>query len=831
MVAARTNRDGSEVFRLPEPLSTGALQTPLNAIRMQDEVLYADPVVPPSTLARAQSASAPSEERIEEIVVKLKDEQSQLDAANDRPLADATVRALSQIAGVELRYARPMSGGAHVLQLASALSLSEAQAIASRLHEDSAVEYADVVTRAVPLRVPNDPFYGLQWHYFEPVGGVNLPAAWDVTTGSPNVVVAVVDTGILPDHPDLAGRIVPGYDFIKDPQRANDGDGRDPDPRDPGDWSSPGQCGSSDPGEWSSWHGTHVAGTIGAASNNTLGVAGVNWTSKILPVRVLGRCGGTLVDVADGIRWAAGLAVAGAPTNQNPARVINLSLGSERPCGALYQSAIDDAVAAGAIVVVAAGNAATNVANHAPANCNGVITVVATNREGGRAYYSNFGQLAEVSAPGGDLRPRYDGPYGVLPYDAVLSTSNEGLGAAAAHDYNYKQGTSMAAPHVSGIVSLMLSVNPSLTPSQALALLQSTARPFPFGSTCSTSLCGAGIANAAAAVAAAKPVSPSLGVLENPPPGGAVSGIGLFSGWHCDAKDVRLVVDGTHVIEAAYGTSRNDTRTACGDTDNGFGALFNMAILGDGMHEVVAYADGLEFGRARFRVTTLGEPFVRNASATYTLQHFPALGARTRVRWQEANQNFVIIPAVQDAQPEGASIVASVAKKTDISTEPSATGAGVLEIPHHGSFQSGIGVMSGWHCDASEITIVVDGTTTIRPSYGTSRSDTRGICGDTDNGFGVLFNYANLGAGTHEAVVYADGVEFGRSTFTVTTFGSPFVTGLAGSYLLPDFPAPGTDVVITWQQSAQNFVITERRTRPGDTSSAAFLEQPIDLFE
>ncbi len=832
VVAARTSRDGSEVFRLPEPLGSAELQAPLNAVRMLDEVLYADLVVPTLEHARSQGADTPSEERVEKIVVKLRDAQSRADAANNRPLPAATVRTLSQIAGVELHYARPMSGGAHVLRLAIPMSLPEARAVAARLHEDAAVEYADVVTRAVPLRTPNDEFYGLQWHYFEPLGGVNLPAAWDVTTGSPGIVVAVVDTGILPDHPDLAGRVLPGYDFISDPIRARDGDGRDPDPRDPGDWARPRDCGASDPGENSSWHGTHVAGTIGAASNNALGVAGVNWTSKILPVRVLGRCGGDPDDIADSIRWAAGLRVPGVAANGNPARVINLSLGGPGPCGPVYQSAIDDALAAGAVVVVAAGNHAVDAANYVPAGCNGVITVAATDRAGGRAYYSNFGRVVEISAPGGDKTRVYDGPYGRLPYDAILSTLNDGLTTRGSHTYGFYQGTSMAAPHVSGIASLMLPVNPALTPSQLLALLQGTARPFPFGSTCSTSLCGAGIANAAAAVAAAKPTAPKVGFLENPPSGGAVSGIGLLSGWVCDADEVRLVVDGTHVIEAAYGTGRADTQAVCGDSDNGFGVLFNMALLGDGMHEVVAFADGVEFGRAKFRVTTLGQPFVRNARGTYALNHFPAFGAITYVRWQEANQNFVIIPAEHASQREAPQSLASADEgEDDSAARPSAAAVGVLEIPHHGSHQSGISVMSGWHCGASEILIVVDGTLVLRPSHGTGRSDTLGICGDTDNGFGVLLNYNLLGGGVHEAVAYADGVEFGRSTFTVTTFGTPFVSGLSGSYLLNDFPAPGTDVVITWQQAAQNFVITERRARSGGSTSRAFLDPPADFFQ
>src|SRR5205823_4685517 len=200
--------------------------------------------------------------------------------------------------------------------------------------------------------VPNDTMYGQQWHYFEARGGINLPPAWDVTTGSASLTVAVVDSGVVP-HADLAGRLVPGYDFISDASMSNDGDGRDADARDPGDYGCNGAA--------SSWHGTHVAGTIGAASNNGAGVAGINWSSKILPVRVMGKCGGYTSDIVDGMRWAAGIAVIGVPANANPARVINLSLGSDGACSSAFQSAVNDVIARGTVVVAAAGNSNSDV--------------------------------------------------------------------------------------------------------------------------------------------------------------------------------------------------------------------------------------------------------------------------------------------------------------------------------------------------------------------------------------------------------------------------------------------------------------------------------------
>ncbi|MCX7671772.1 MAG: S8 family serine peptidase, partial [Anaerolineae bacterium] len=235
-------------------------------------------------------------------------------------------------------------------------------------------------------------------------------------------------------------------------------------------------------------------GTIGAASNNGTGVAGINWQSLILPVRVLGRCGGAISDIADGMRWAAGLPVPGAPANSHPARVINLSLGGLGTCGTTYQDAIHAIVAAGATVVVAAGNSNADAGLYRPANCDDVITVAATNRNGSRASYSNFGSVVEISAPGGETMS--------TSANGVLSTLNTGTQGPVAATYAYYQGTSMAAPHVAGVASLLYSLNPGLTPAQILAILQSTVTHFPAGSTCNTSDCGAGIVNAGAAVAA-----------------------------------------------------------------------------------------------------------------------------------------------------------------------------------------------------------------------------------------------------------------------------------------------------------------------------------------
>jgi serine protease len=439
-------------------------------------------------------------------------------------LPPARMQALSAAAGASLAYRRAMSGGARVLTLPYRMTVVEAEAIAARLSEDPNVEYAEPDRRAFPLATPNDTRYSEQWDLQEPLGGANLPTAWDTTKGATGIVIAIVDTGILPNHADLTGgRIVQGYDFISldtfgscasRPCTANDGDGRDSDPSDPGDWITAQENAGTDPttGAFfqgcaspftqldSSWHGSHVTGTAAANSDNATGIAGINWNSKILPVRVLGKCGGYVSDIVDAIRWAAGLTDSGSPdhlSNANPANVINLSLGIARPCSLTpsIQSAINDVVAAGVVVVVAAGNSSSDAANTSPASCNGVIAVAANNRDGGIASYSNSGSVVAITAPGGELTP--SDSYGIL---STVNTGTKGP-VAGGDDYVFYQGTSMATPHVTGVVSLMLSSNCTLTPSQILQELQTTARPM--GAGCPTADCGAGILDAAAAVSLA----------------------------------------------------------------------------------------------------------------------------------------------------------------------------------------------------------------------------------------------------------------------------------------------------------------------------------------
>jgi serine protease len=391
-------------------------------------------------------------------------------------------------------------GGFRTIELDEPVPVAEARALADALVADGLVAIAEPDVRLTIAQAPDDPLYGLQWHLSSsyegaPAYGIGVEEAWQVTTGSPQVVVAVIDTGILP-HPDLAGRVLPGYDMVSSPTVGNDGDGRDPDPSDPGD-----SCGQTP----SSWHGTHVAGTIGASTDNGIGVAGVDQQARILPVRALGTCGGSSVDTADAIRWAAGLAVAGTPRNAHPARVINISLGGLWPCFAVLQSAIFDVTAIGVTVVAAAGNDAVDASLQTPANCPGVLTVAATTRTGDRAAYSNVGSIVDVAAPGGQRVSRFE--------ERVLSTLNAGTTAPQLDDagwgYAWYQGTSMAAPHVSGVVSLMLAVDGSLSPSRIGEILRSTATAFPPSSQCSAAVpCGTGILDAGAAVRASVPPPP-----------------------------------------------------------------------------------------------------------------------------------------------------------------------------------------------------------------------------------------------------------------------------------------------------------------------------------
>ena len=297
-------------------------------------------------------------------------------------------------------------------------------------------------------------------------------------------------------------------------------------------------------------------------------------------------------------------------------------------------------------------------------------------------------------------------------------------------------------------------------------------------------------------------------VFENPQPGSFQSGMGVISGWVCDAERIDIVFYSSFTgvdmygysqdspvayYQAAYGTNREDTKKVCGDIDNGFGLLFNWNRLGPGTYTVLALADWGVFGIATVTVTTLGKEVLEGASGEFVVEGFPADGSDVTLRWQQSLQNFVIQGGMGS------------------SGGTSGVPPRVLENPQPGSFQSGVGVISGWVCEAEQVDIVFNpGTTkeqTVRAAYGTEREDTEDDCHDINNGFGLLFNWNRLGTGQHTVSARADGVEFGSATFTVTTFDTEFLTGVGKHARLENFPAPGTDIIVAWQESLQNFTI------------------------
>ncbi|MGL4610109.1 MAG: S8 family peptidase [Trueperaceae bacterium] len=362
---------------------------------------------------------------------------------------------------------------------ASTLSQADTLALAEDLAQRSDVAYAHPNWLLHTFKTPDDEFYEAQWHY----GAMSLPAAWDIEDGSSNpITVAVVDSGIV-SHPDL--QTEPGYDFISDAASSADGDARDADP--------------TDEGGDSGFHGSHVTGTIGASTNNGVGVAGVNWNTRLVPVRALGVTGsGSFTDILEAIAWAAGQSIEGVPDNSNPARVINLSLGSniDQPCPSEEEAFFQDLAAAGITVVVAAGNSSEDTSTTFPANCEGVITVGAIDPTGNRASYSNFGTAVDVMAPGGDITKLIEFEGRDVPA-GVLSTVLDAEGAA---DYTFYNGTSMAAPHVSGLVSLLLARDPTLSFETIVTTLQAAATPLSQSECGTADGCGAGLVDAAVAL-------------------------------------------------------------------------------------------------------------------------------------------------------------------------------------------------------------------------------------------------------------------------------------------------------------------------------------------
>jgi serine protease len=460
--------------------------------------------VPADVPAGPAAQGAAVADQTDRLIVKYKDESAPVAAKGKGSIAAAASpiaagrKALldrsGQQFGLLMKESHSIATGARIIKLSRKATVDEVRQVAADLMaRDPSVEYAEPDRMMHALMTPNDSMYTQQWDFFEATGGMSIPAAWDKSTGT-GIRVAVIDTGYRP-HADLSGQFLAGYDFISDTTVSNDGNGRDSDASDPGDWTTAGLCYAGSPASNSSWHGTHVSGTIAAVTNNSAGVAGIAYGAKIVPVRVLGTCGGYTSDIADGIIWSSGGTVSGVANIAARAHVINMSLGGSGACDTTTQNAINSARSRGTVVVVAAGNENVNASNSNPANCSGVITVAATNRSGGRASYSNYGTVVDVAAPGGDSGA------------AILSTLNSGTKTPGTDSYAGYMGTSMATPHVAGVVALMLAKNAAMTPDQVESSLKSTARAFP----ASCSGCGAGIVNASAAVDAAMGVTPPAG--------------------------------------------------------------------------------------------------------------------------------------------------------------------------------------------------------------------------------------------------------------------------------------------------------------------------------
>ncbi len=511
------------------------------------------------------------------VIVKLKSQPAATDSTG-AVAPQSPVQGLAHRLGVTMRERAGPTERTHVV-MAHGL---DSRQLAARLARDSEVEYAVPDERRHRLSAPNDPRYaaGLatpggpasgQWYLRAPLddaqSSINVEGAWAVLGGqSRRIVVAVLDTGVRFDHPDLGrfgegGNLLPGYDFVTDPFLDNDGTpGRDSDASDPGDWVSDADvlgdantvgCTLLDVAD-SSWHGTQTAGLIGAVTHNARGMAGLTGPGGnvlVLPVRVLGKCGGFDSDIIPAMRWAAGLNVPGVPTNPNPARVINLSLGGAGACGPAYRDAIREINRAGVVVVAAAGNTNGGAVN-APANCPGVIGVAGLRQLGSKVGYSDLGPEIALSAPAGNC-VNLDGEclYPLLTTTNIGTTTPVAVDDAYTDGINATAGTSFSAPLVAGTAALMLAVQPSFNPDEVRQLLRNSARPFPtagdapevgqcqaptvdangfavdqFECYCTTSTCGAGMLDASAAVALAKTTEPA-----SVSGGGALGGVWLLA--------------------------------------------------------------------------------------------------------------------------------------------------------------------------------------------------------------------------------------------------------------------------------------------------------------
>jgi serine protease len=519
---------------------------------------------------RVDLSAIQSGTQFDRFIVKYKDgtPEAASQAALSRSLQSAAVGANQLVQASRLQrgersaakplaasHVRRMALGADVVATSQKLGRADAETLMRQIAANPNVEYVQIDRILKPTLTPNDTRYAEQWGYTDADAGIRANEAWDIANGT-GIIVAVIDTGYVA-HSDLAANIVAGYDFIIDTAVSVDGNGRDADPSDPGDAYQ---------GQPSSWHGTHVAGTVAAVTNNAKGVAGTAWGAKVMPVRALGAGGGYTSDIADAIIWSSGGAVSGVPTLSaaNAADVINMSLGGSGACDTATQNAINSAVSRGTTVVVAAGNDNANASGFSPASCNNVVNVASITSASARSSFSNYGTLIDVSAPG----------------SGILSTLNSGTAGPGAESYASYNGTSMASPHVAGAVALTQSRRLALgqalyTPAEMEALLKSTA--YPLSGACSGG-CGAGIINAKALVDAAGGTTPPP---PPPPPTGgtltkgvAVTGLAATTG---NSLNYTLVVPagatnltfttsggtGDSDMYVQFGTAPTDTSYVC----------------------------------------------------------------------------------------------------------------------------------------------------------------------------------------------------------------------------------------------------------------------------
>lgn len=585
-----------------------------------------------SATALTSSVAQVADEQIEEFIIKYKERQSLDNSQDQLSKLNSTVSSsnysssrngvassslsigIASVAskhGLKMAFNSTSHDNSGIFSTGKVLTKTDAYRIAEEMmHSDANIEYVSPNIRMRHTFTPNDTYFSPSYMWALPDSatyGIKLETAWNYANGN-GVVVAVVDTGYRP-HVDMKGRILKGYDFIRSSRVSADGNGRDSNAIDNGDGYSYNYCGDGTSSEHS-WHGAHVSGTIAANTNNSLGIAGIAYAAKILPVRVLGRCGGTLSDVADGIVWASGGKVSGVPTNKTPAKVINVSLGGEDNdgvCNGVMQSAISKARANGAVVVVAAGNEDSDSKYFTPANCSEAVTVGATssnglrgwqkNRYTGRSvYYSNYGANVDISAPGTD----------------IASTINSGTTSVGKdNDYAYYTGTSMATPHVAGTLALMYSKGPRLNVTSAENLIKQAVNPFPSGGCDSRAIsaggCGTGILDASKAVSQ---LSSTAWRAANDFDGNGRSDI-LFK---------QPIAGETGALLVAY---LNKTKYALGSSGLVFDANNKVSAIGDFNGD----------GRADILET--------NASGTIT-----------NIRYMAARANFATTP-VTGAQPSG----------------------------------------------------------------------------------------------------------------------------------------------------------------------------------